>query len=70
MWNKKFELPESSYPVSDIQDYFECIIKKLEIVAGNPAIKVYINKIENRITFEIETGYYLKLLMPETIWKH
>ena len=49
MQNKKFELPESSYPVSDIQDYFECIIKKLEIVAGNPAIKVYINKIENYI---------------------
>ena len=23
------------------------------------------NKIENRITFRIKTGYYLKLLMPE-----
>ena len=25
------------------------------------------NKIENRITFKIETGYYLELLMPETM---
>ena len=28
---------------------------------------IYINKIENRITFKIKTGYYLELLMPETI---
>ena len=27
----------------------------------------YINNIENRITFKIKTGYYLKLLMSETI---
>ena len=26
-WNEKFELPDGSYSVSDIQDYFECIIK-------------------------------------------
>ena len=25
------------------------------------------NKIENRITFEIKIGYHLKLLKPETI---
>ena len=28
---------------------------------------IYVNKIENRITFEIKTGYYLELLTPETI---
>ena len=28
---------------------------------------LYVNKIENRITFKIKTGYYLELLMPETI---
>ena len=28
---------------------------------------IYINKIENRITFRIETGYYLELLMSETM---
>ena len=28
---------------------------------------IYVNKIENRITFKIKTGYYLELLTPETI---
>ena len=28
---------------------------------------MYVNKIENRTTFKIKTGYYLKLLMPETM---
>ena len=28
---------------------------------------IYANKIENRITFEIDTRYYLKLLTPETM---
>ena len=27
-WSQKFELPDGSYSVSDIQDYFECILKK------------------------------------------
>ena len=27
---------------------------------------IYVNKIENRITFKIKTGYYLDLLTPET----
>ena len=28
---------------------------------------IYVNKIENIITFKIKTGYYLELLTPETI---
>ena len=66
-WNENFELPDGSYSVSDIQDYFEYIIKKHETVTDNPSILMYVNKIENRITFKIKTGHYLKLLMPETI---
>ena len=30
------------------------------------SIRLYKNKIENRITFKIKTGYYLELLTPET----
>ena len=30
-------------------------------------MKIYVNKIENRITFETKTRYYLELLMPETV---
>ena len=28
-WNDKFDLPDGSYSISDIQDYFELIIKKI-----------------------------------------
>ena len=28
---------------------------------------IYINKIENRITFKMKTGYYLEILMPKTM---
>ena len=27
-WNEKFGLPDGLYFVSDIQDYFQCILKK------------------------------------------
>ena len=30
-------------------------------------MRIYVNKIENRITFKIKTGYYLELLAPETM---
>ena len=33
----------------------------------NPSIRIYVNKIENRTTFRIKTGYYLELLMPEVV---
>ena len=32
----------------------------------SPSIRIYLNKIENRITFKTKTGYYLELLTPET----
>ena len=31
-WNGKFELPDGSYSVSDIQDYFGYILKNIEKV--------------------------------------
>ena len=36
-------------------------------ITDNPSIKIYVNKIENRITFKMKTGYYLELLTPETM---
>ena len=66
-WNDKFELPDGSYSVSDIQDYFEYILKKHGENIDNPSVKIYVNKIENRITFRIKNGYSLELLTPETI---
>ena len=46
---------------------FIIILKKREKLSGNPPIRIYENKIENRITFKSERGYYLKLLTPETL---
>ena len=66
-WNEEFELPDGSYYVSDIQGCFEYILKKYETVTENPSIMIYVNKIENKITFKIKTGYYLELLKPETM---
>ena len=66
-WNDQFNLPNGSYSVSDIQDYFEYIIKKLETIADNPPVEIYVNKIENRIVFKIKTGYKLELLTEETM---
>ena len=46
---------------------FSIYFKKHEAVADNSSIMIYINKIENRITFKIKKGYYLEILMPETM---
>ena len=66
-WNREFKLPDGSYSVSDIQDYFEHILKKREKAAENPSIRLYVNEIENRITFRIKAVYYLEILTPETM---
>ena len=61
-WNDEFDLPDGSYSVSDIQDYFEYITKKHETIADNPPVQIYVNKIKSRIVFKIKTGYKLELL--------
>ena len=66
-WNDEFNLSDGSYSVSDIQDYFEYIIKKHENIADNPPVKVYVNKIKNRIVFKIKIGYKLELLTEKTM---
>ena len=49
-------------------------------MTDNYLIRIYANKMENRIMFKIKTEFYLKLLTPETLkllgsnklkyWKH
>ena len=41
-------------------------LKKHNEKIDNSSIRTFVNKIENRITFKIKTGYYLELLTPET----
>ena len=47
-WDDTFDLPDGFYSISDIQDYFEFIIKKHELLTENPPIKIYPNKIKNK----------------------
>ena len=66
-WDDTFDLPDGSYSMFDMQDYFEFIIKKHENLTENPPIQIYPNKIKNRIIFKTKTGYKLELLTPETM---
>ena len=54
-------MPDWSNSVSDIQDYFEYILKKHGEKTFKPSIKICINKIEWRYL------YYLELLTPKTM---
>ena len=55
-WNGKFELLDGSYFISDIQVYFEYILKKHETVTDNlQKMNVYIYKIEYRAIFKIKS---------------
>ena len=56
----KFQPPNGSYSVSDIQDYFMCILKKHGQNINNPSVRKYVNKIENRIFLKIKAGYSLE----------
>ena len=66
-WNETFDLPDGTYSIADIQDYFKVIIKKYEKLTENPQIKIYLNRIKNRIVFKIKTGYKLELVNSETM---
>ena len=66
-WNDKFELLDGSYSISVIQDYFKHILRKHRKKIDNPSARIYVNKIENIMSFKIKTGYYLELLTPGTM---
>ena len=56
-----------SYSVSDIQDYFEYILKDMEKTLIILQSIKNVKKIQNRITFKVKIGYYLELIMTETM---
>ena len=66
-WNDTFHLPDGSYSIAEIQDYFEFIIRKYETLTENPLVLIYPNKIKNRIVFKVKTGHKLELLSSETM---
>ena len=49
------------------KDDFEYILKKHGENTDKLSVQIYVNKIENRVTFKIKDGYSLELLTPETM---
>ena len=47
-WDEEFELADGSYFVSDIQNYFEYIIKNHDTLTDRSPIQIYVNEIQNR----------------------
>ena len=66
-WNDEFYFPDESYSISDIQGYFEYILKKHGEDIDKPSVQIYVNKIENRVIFKIKNGFSLGLLTPESM---
>ena len=58
---------DESYSVANIQDYSEYFLKTDWEKTDKPSVMIYVNKIENRITFKTKTWYYFELLTPETM---
>ena len=42
-WSGKFELPDGSYSMSDIEDCFDYTLKKHNEPIDNPSIRIYEN---------------------------
>ena len=53
-WTEEFDLLDGSYSVSDIQDYFEYILKRHSEKNDNLSRRIFVNEIENRIMFKIK----------------
>ena len=67
-WNETFDLPDGSYSIASIQNYFEFVIKKHETITSTSSpLLIYPNKVSNRIVFKIKTDYKLELLSRETM---
>ena len=61
-WSHEFELPDGSYSISDIQDYFDYILEKYSENVDNTSIRIYVNKIERwlhlKLKMDIKNGTF------------
>ena len=62
-------MPDGSYSIAALQNYFEYIIKKHETTAEVSPVLIYVYEINNRIVFKRKSGYKLELelLSKETM---
>ena len=66
-WNEEFESAGTTYSVLHTLDYFEYINKEHETPTDNRPIQTYINEVENKITFKINSGNKFELLTQDTM---
>ena len=53
--------------LKNLKHLMDGLIKNHEAFTDNPPIRTYVNKIENRIIFRTNTGYYLKHVTSKTM---
>ena len=58
-WNDNFELPNGSYLISDIQDYFEYILKRYNENIVNPSIRIYVKKMKIELNLKLNQDIIL-----------
>ena len=64
MKNLNYSMDHILYQIFKIILNIEYIFKKHGKKTVNPSIRIYANRIGNRITFKIKAEYYLKLSTP------
>ena len=58
-WNDKFEWIDGSYSVSDIQDYFEYILKKHGEDIDKPSVQTYVKKLKKGLHLKLKISIVL-----------
>ena len=58
-WNDEFELLDGSYSVSDIQDYFDYILKKYGEDIDKQSVLIYVNKMKIGLHLKLKMGIVL-----------
>ena len=70
-WSEDVTIPDGSYEISQMQNYFlDEVMKKHESNVKSyeqSPILIHANRILNRLSFRIKTGYKLELLTNETM---
>ena len=73
--NFKYQLKHKMINLNYLMDYIihqifkimlSILSKKHETLTNQTPIRIYVNKIENRIAFKTKSGYYYELLTGET----
>ena len=65
MMNLNYQMDLILYQIFKI--IFSIFLKKNGEGIDKPSVQIYVNKIENRVTFKIKDGHSLELLTPETL---